>query len=223
MNDRVSVQRRLTRLRERLSAIDGQHVRIVAVTKGRGVSTVESAVAAGCVEIAESYAQELLYKNQALPAHGEARPQVHFVGGLQSNKIRKLVSVVDVWQSIDRLDLGAELARRSPQAQAMVQVDLSGETGRRGCPLTETPELVERLGELGLNVIGLMGIGPIGAPESAREGFALLRGLVDQLGLAECSMGMTADMEVAVQEGSTMVRIGTGLFGERSRRARTDS
>lgn len=218
MTDAGSIRRRLEHLRERVSSAGGDDVRIVAVTKGHGTETMESAIAAGCSDIAESYAQELLHKHQALTEQGRAKARVHFVGGLQSNKIRRMASIVDIWQSIDRLDLGEELARRCPHAEVMVQVNLSGDERRRGCGPSDAPELVQGLRELELNVVGLMGIGPLGEPEDARRGFALLRGLVDQLGLVECSMGMTADLEVAVQEGSTMIRVGTGLFGPRAAR-----
>lgn len=215
MTDAALVAGRLLKVRARLAAVNGENVRIVAVTKGHSSDTIAAAIDAGCTDIGESYAQELLHKHRALPARCENRPQVHFVGGLQRNKIRKLASIVDVWQSIDRLDLGEELARRSPRARVMVQVDLSGEPTKRGCPAATVPDLVAQLSDLQLNVIGLMGIGPLGTPEQARPGFAMLRGLVDRLGLPECSMGMTADLEIAVQEGSTMVRIGTDLFGPR--------
>ena len=210
-----SIQLRLAHLRERISAVGGHDVRIVAVTKGHNTETIRSAMAAGCEDIAESYAQELVKKSRVLAEHGGVQARVHFVGGLQSNKIRRLASIVDVWQSIDRLDLGEELARRCPAAEALVQVNLSEDGHRRGCKASAAPELVLRLRASGLNVVGLMGIAPIGEPEDARRGFATLRSLVDQLGLVECSMGMTADLEVAVQEGSTMVRVGTGLFGLR--------
>ena len=215
MTDAALVAGRLSQVRRRLAAVNGENVRIVAVTKGHATDAIAAAIDAGCTDIGENYAQELLRKDRALLAHCGNRPQVHFVGGLQRNKIRKLASVVDVWQSIDRLNLGEKLARRSPRARVMVQVDLSGEQAKRGCPAAAVPDLVAQLGELGLNVIGLMGIGATGTPEQARPGFAMLRGLVDRLGLSECSMGMSADLEIAVQEGSTMVRIGTGLFGSR--------
>ena len=214
-----TIQRRLARLRERISALGGHDVRIVAVTKGHSTEAMRSAMAAGCEDVAESYAQELLHKRRALAEHGGLQARVHFVGGLQSNKIRRLASIVDVWQSIDRLDLGEELARRCPGAEALVQVNLSDDGHRRGCQASAAPEMVQRLQTSGLNVVGLMGIGPIGEPEDARRGFAMLRGLVDQLGLVECSMGMTADLEVAVEEGATMVRVGTGLLGPRAARS----
>lgn len=215
MTDEGSIRHRLAEVRERISSVGGHAVRIVAVTKGHDALTLESAIKAGCSDIAESYAQELLVKHQGISEQCRAQTRVHFVGGLQRNKIRKLTSTVDLWQSVDRLELGVELARHCPQASAMVQVNVSGDDTKRGCSPKEAPELVQRLQGLELEVVGLMGIGPIGEPEDSRRGFALLRGLVDQLGLAECSMGMSADLEVAVQEGSTMVRVGTGLFGPR--------
>ncbi|MCY3849504.1 MAG: YggS family pyridoxal phosphate-dependent enzyme [Acidimicrobiaceae bacterium] len=218
--DAAFIAGRLLQVRERLSAVNGEGVRVVAVTKAHAADVVAAAIDAGCTDIGESYAQELLHKNRELLADCQNRPQVHFVGGLQRNKIRKLASIVDVWQSVDRLDLGEELARRSPRARVMVQVDLSGEQAKRGCPAEKVPDLVARFADLGLDVVGLMGIGPTGAPEKARPGFAMLRGLVDRLGLSECSMGMTADLEIAVQEGSTMVRVGTCLFGPRPSRRR---
>jgi len=121
-----------------------------------------------------------------------------------------------VWQSIDRIEIGAEIAKRSPGATVMVQVDISGEETKSGCDPAMAEPLVADLDALGLDVIGLMGIGPLGRPEMSRPGFQLLRGLVDRLGLSECSMGMSGDLEVAVEEGSTMVRVGRGLFGERT-------
>lgn len=211
MIDPGEVEVRARALRERLDAAGGSSVRVVAVTKGFGPEAIPAAVAAGIDDVGESYAQECLAKVAGL----DDLPTLHFIGGLQRNKVRKLAPVVDVWQSVDRLDLGLEIAERAPRAAVMVQVDLSGEETKRGCPARDAPDLVARLRDSGLEVIGLMGIGPLGEPESARPGFALLRGLVDRLGLRECSIGMSADLEVAVEEGSTMVRVGTDLFGPR--------
>jgi len=97
----------------------------------------------------------------------------------------------------------------------MVQVDISGEESKSGCEPFGAEHLVERLSGEGLEVVGLMGIGPLAEPEMSRPGFRLLRSMADRLGLRECSMGMSGDLEVAIEEGSTMVRIGRGLFGER--------
>jgi uncharacterized pyridoxal phosphate-containing UPF0001 family protein len=141
---------------------------------------------------------------------------VHFIGQLQSNKVRLLAGLVDVWETVDRPRLVAELARRSPGARVLVQVDTTGEPGKGGCPLADVPELVVAAGAAGLVVEGLMTVGPTeGGPEAARPGFRAVRRLVDELGLTTCSMGMSADLDVAVEEGTTEVRVGTALFGAR--------
>ncbi len=214
--DPAAVARAVAGLRRRLERAGGAGVRIVAVTKGFGPDAVEAAVAAGLDDIGENYAQECLAKLAA--ARPVRPPRVHFIGRLQRNKVRRLAPVVDVWQSIDRPELGAEVARRAPGASVMVEVDISGEETKGGIAPRAVGDLVAELVDRGLDVVGLMGIGPLAEPEAARPGFRLLRRLVDELGLAECSMGMTADLEVAVEEGSTMIRVGRALFGERPRR-----
>jgi uncharacterized pyridoxal phosphate-containing UPF0001 family protein len=127
---------------------------------------------------------------------------------------------VAVWQSVDRLAVGEEIARRAHEATVFVQVDVTDEAGKGGCPPDEVPVLVGGLGRLGLDVRGLMAVGATGPAEDARPGFRHLRRLADDLGLPEVSMGMSGDLEVAVEEGSTMVRIGTALFGPRPVRRR---
>ena len=214
MIESAQVAGRLAVVRDRLRACGGDDVRIVAVTKAFGVDAVAAAVANGLTDIGESYAQECVAKLEGL----DERPTIHFIGGLQRNKIRRLAGIVDVFQSVDRAALVDEIARRVPGARMMIQVDLSGEDTKGGCPADEVVPLVDRARAAGLAVEGLMGIGPLGPPEAARPGFRLLRGLVDELGLAECSMGMTDDLEVAVEEGTTMIRVGTALFGPRPAR-----
>lgn len=211
--DAALVAERLAAVRSRLERAGGNDVRIVAVTKGFGPDAVEAAVAAGLDDIGENYAQECVAKLAA--ARPDRRPCVHFIGRLQRNKVRRLAGVVDVWQTVDRPELGRELARRAPGARVLIEVNISGEAAKGGVDPPAVSRLVNELGGLGLDVVGLMGIGPLAEPEAARPGFRLLRRLVDELGLAECSMGMSADLEVAVEEGSTMVRIGRALFGER--------
>jgi uncharacterized pyridoxal phosphate-containing UPF0001 family protein len=137
------------------------------------------------------------------------------IGRLQTNKVRALAGVVALWQSVDRVELGREIARRSPGAAVLVQVDVTGAAGRGGCPEDEVAPLVEALDALGLEVRGLMAVGPGGPPEEARPGFRRVARLADRLGLPERSIGMSGDLEVAVEEGATMVRVGTALFGGR--------
>jgi PLP dependent protein len=142
----------------------------------------------------------------------------HFLGHVQRNKVRSLAAVVGLWQGVDRLAAGAEIAARAPGAKLLVQLNVSDEPARNGCPPDDVPALVGELRALGLDVAGLMAMGPPGPPERARPGFRRLVAMADDLGLAVRSIGMTADLEVAVEEGTTMVRIGRGLFGPRPER-----
>lgn len=207
------ISARLGALRERVSRIGGERVQIIGVTKTHDVELVRAAMEAGITEIGENYAQETVAKLTGL----DPRPTVHFIGQLQRNKVRKLVGLVDVWQTVDRVELGAEIAKRDPGTRVMVQVDISGEVAKGGCQPRDTGRLVDDLRGRGLDVVGLMGVAVLAEAAEARPGFRLLRSLVDELGLAECSMGMSGDLDVAVEEGSTMVRVGTGLFGRRKR------
>jgi pyridoxal phosphate enzyme (YggS family) len=212
--DAAGVARSLERVRDRIAAAGGDDsVTVLAVTKGFGPDAVEAALAAGCTAIGENYAQELLAKRDAL-----APAEVHFIGQLQTNKVRQLAGVVDVYETVDRPRLAAEIGRRQPGSRVLVQVDTAGGQGKGGCSLAELDSLVAAVAAAGLDLRGLMTVGPTeGGPEAARHGFRLVRAAVDRLGLAVCSMGMTDDLEVAVQEGSTEVRVGSALFGSRPR------
>ena len=194
----------------------GADVDVLAVTKGFGPEAVIAAAAAGLRAIGENYAQELVTKAPTAVAHGLG---VHFIGQLQSNKVRQLAGLVDVWETVDRRRLVTEIARRAPGAVVLVQVDATGEAGKGGCPVTDVPSLVDAARDAGLRVAGLMTVGPTeGGPEAARPAFRAVRRLTDELGLGTCSMGMSGDLEVAVEEGSTQVRVGTALFGPRAGR-----
>jgi PLP dependent protein len=185
------------------------------VTKGFGPEAVRAAAAAGCRAIGENYAQELVIKAPVAATVGLA---VHFIGQLQSNKVRQLAGLVDLWETVDRRRLVAELARRALGARVLVQVDTTGEPGKGGCPVADVAALVAEAALAGLVVEGLMTVGPTdGGPSAARAGFRAVRRLVDELGLTTCSMGMSADLDVAIEEGSTEVRVGTALFGPRRR------
>lgn len=211
--DPVHVAERVAAVRERLERAGGAHVTIVGVTKTFGADAVEAAVAAGLIDVGENYAQEAVAKL----ADVDADPTVHFIGRLQRNKVRLLAPVVDVFQTVDRPELVREIAKRAPGARIMVQVDISGEENKGGCDPGATESIVSEAVDAGLVVEGLMGVALLAEPEAARPGFSLLRRQVDQFDLAHCSMGMTADLEVAVDEGATMVRIGRDIFGERHR------
>ena len=213
----AEVADRFGALRERLSQAGGDQVKVVAVTKGFGSDAVAASLTAGLADVGENYAQELLSKAGDLAAEpgGAVQPRWHFIGKLQRNKIRKIAGLVHLWQSVDRSALADEIARRAPGAGVLVQVDIAGMEGRGGCPPNQTASLVQHCRDAGLYVAGLMAVGPPGPAELARPGFRLLASQAADLGLAELSMGMTADIEVAVEEGATMVRVGTALFGPR--------
>jgi PLP dependent protein len=214
--DIEAVQARLLELRARIDAVErpwSHRIAVVGVTKGFGAEAIDAAVAGGCDAIGENYAQELLDKREAIE---RLRPEVHFIGRLQRNKVRQLVGLVDVWSSLDRASVIDEVAKRAPGARVLVQVDTSGDPAKGGCDAADVPALVDRAVERGLVVRGLMTVGPTGRDvEAARPGFRQVRALVDRLDLDECSMGMSADLEIAVEEGSTQVRVGTALFGSR--------
>ena len=211
-----SVAVALSRVRQRIVEAGGDldAVTVVAVTKGFGPGAVRAALAAGLRDMGENYAQELTAKADAL-GDGADAVRWHFIGRLQTNKVRGIAGLVSLWQSVDRSSLADELARRSPGARVLVQLAVSGEPQKGGCPPSEVGRLVRRLRDGGLEVAGLMAVGAAGPPEAAWAGFRALRGTADKLGLPVRSMGMSHDLEVAVQEGSTMVRIGEALFGPR--------
>lgn len=225
--DTGAVAERLAAVRDRIAA-SGRHPRevvIVAVTKGFGADAVEAAMAAGLTDVGENYAQELAGKWAEAGGAVDGR-RWHFLGRVQRNKVRSIAPIVHLWQAVDRASAGEEIARRAPGAHVLVQVrtgesPTADEGKRNGCDPEAVPGLVEHLDGLGLAVRGLMTVGPAGLPELARAGFRQVSALADRLGLVERSMGMTDDLGVAVEEGSTMVRVGRGLFGPRAAGPRT--
>jgi len=212
---------RLAECRHRIegSSRDPASVRIVAVTKGFGAEAVRVALAAGLPDIGENYADELVVKAGQL-AGDPVSPSWHYLGAVQRNKVPRLAPLVSCWQGISRAEEGQAIARRRPGATVLVQLDVAGLPGRGGCPPDRVTELVAALRDEELDVAGLMAVGPPGPPESAREGFALVSSLADALDLPVRSMGMSDDLEVALSEGSTMVRLGRALFGDRPPRPR---
>jgi len=209
------IAERLDRVRQQIVDAGGTDVEILAVTKGHPVAAIHAAAAVGLTAIGENYAQELLAKVSGVTLD----VAVHFIGQLQTNKVRQIAGVVAVYETVDRASLVAEIAKRAPGAHVLIQIDTSDEPGKGGCPPAEAERLVTQAAEAGLVVDGLMTVGPTeGGPEAARPGFRLVRLMCDDLGLTTCSMGMTDDFVVAVQERSSRVRLGSALFGMRPAR-----
>jgi len=223
----AAVQRRIQRAAD-LARRDPAEIKVVAVTKGFGVDAVRAAAAVGLDDFGENRVQEAEPKIAAVPNVGW-----HLVGHLQSNKARRAVSafgVIHAVDSIDLLDRLETMAQELDVARAVLfQVNLTGAEGQHGFDLPPfeagiaTGELVAAIDAVErVRVVGLMGIGPLTSNvRASRAAFARLRELRDRLQdagagpLPELSMGMSGDLEAAVAEGATLVRLGTALFGDR--------
>ncbi len=218
----------LARVREAVAthqAIGGwtHPVRIVAVTKTHGPEAVRAAVAAGLTDIGENRVQEAMEKQEALAG---IRADWHLIGTLQRNKARHAVGRFALIHSVDRLDLAAELDRRAAEGDrqaVLVQVNCSDEPQKGGVEPGGLPALLEAVGRFArIEVRGLMTMSALTDDVAEqRRAFRRLRELRDageRAGhrLPELSMGMSGDFAVAVEEGATMIRIGTLLFGERT-------
>ncbi len=217
MIDANEVSDRVAHVRSVISDAGGTSVSLIAVTKSFGIAALRAASDAGCDGVGENYAQELLEKiTVGLPSI-----DVHFIGALQSNKVRSLAGHVALWQSVDRDSVVDELGRRAPGASILIQVDTTQEPSKGGVPPEQLEALRVRAESRGLIVKGLMTIGPTdGTQQECEKSFGMLRQLVNEQGLSVCSMGMSADYPIAVACGSTMVRVGSGLFGDRVRGAK---
>jgi PLP dependent protein len=206
-------------------AVRGWHhpVRIVGVTKTHGPEAVRAASAAGLHDVGENRVQEALQKQDALT---DLMLEWHLIGTLQRNKVRNVVGRFGLIHSVDRADLAVELDRRTGEGTrqpVLVQVNCSGETQKGGVSPELLPALLDQLQSLErLQVRGLMTMSALTEDEDEqRRAFRLLRELRDAgerqgHSLPELSMGMSGDYPIAVEEGATMIRLGTVLFGERS-------
>jgi pyridoxal phosphate enzyme (YggS family) len=192
---------------------DPASVRIVAATKTVPAERIRALLAAGCTDLGENRAQELLAKAPLLAAGPQPAPVWHFIGPLQRNKVKVLAPWVGWWQTLDRHALVPVLAAHAPGATVLVEVNLAREPQKAGCDPDEVEPLVEAAIAAGLHVAGLMAIPPVG--DDPRPWFRRLAAQAAALGLPECSMGMSDDFEIAVEEGATIVRLGRVLFGER--------
>jgi pyridoxal phosphate enzyme (YggS family) len=193
-------------------------IRLVAVTKTVGADIIKEAFDAGQRVFGESRVQEALSKAGLLEGLGI---EWHMVGHLQKNKAKAAVGLFGLIHSVDSVELLMLLDRQASQAgrpqRVLLEVNVSGEQSKYGVDESVLEGLVRASAKLeGVKVEGLMTIPPYSEdPEKSRPYFRRLRGLGERYGFQELSMGMTGDFEVAIEEGATMVRVGTAIFGER--------
>jgi PLP dependent protein len=226
------IEGRLTEVRARIEDAGARagrspsSIRLVAVSKTFSIDAVRAAYDAGQRDFGENRVQEALEK---IDAGADLAIQWHLIGHLQSNKARKaaercaFIHSIDSVELLRRVDAAAAAARHAPQL--LVQVDLALEPTKHGAPIADLPAIFAAAAECtAARVVGLMLLPPLTEnPEDARAWFRQLRDERDRLGssgvsptmLQELSMGMSHDFEVAIEEGATMVRVGTAIFGER--------
>jgi pyridoxal phosphate enzyme (YggS family) len=226
------LRQRLEHIKERIRQAcescnrDADSVRLVAVSKTIPAGTVKEAIESGVTILGENYVQEAREKFNALIQYPVSW---HFIGHLQSNKAKYAVRLFDLIHSVDSLKLARELDKQAKKVdklqQILVQVNISGEDTKSGISADETPGLISEISQFeNLSIRGLMTMPPyFYQPNKVKPFFATLRELRDQVkerslsnvSMEELSMGMTGDFEVAIEEGATLVRIGTAIFGER--------
>lgn len=231
----MTLRERLASIQERAQAAAHRSrfgvrpIDLIAVSKAHSVTSIRNLYELGCVKMGENYAQELLGK---APLCQDVEIQWHFVGQLQSNKVRHLLPLVSSIDSVDSIELARKIARlreklqpTRPPVPIMLQVNLGNERQKSGLP----PKIVEELfpkfmEENGVMVTGLMTIPPFYKdPEKLRPHFKLMKELFDRLkekhsmprNFRYLSMGMSRDFEIAIEEGSNCIRIGEALFGPR--------
>ena len=193
-----------------------EHVRILAATKLVTVDRIQEAVEAGISTIGENKVQEAEEKFSLLP-----KVEKHMIGHLQTNKVKRAVRLFDIIESVDSLRLANEINKCAFQINKtmpiFIEVNVAGEDTKYGAPISEVPALYDKIVKLmNIKIGGLMTIAPFVDIKETRPYFKKMFKLRKQLGVKELSMGMSNDYSVAVEEGSTIVRLGTAIFGLRS-------
>jgi PLP dependent protein len=232
--DQGQFHERLENVRGRIVTVakrsgrSADEIKLIAISKTHPASVVESGLKAGLTDFGENRVQEA---EEKIAAVGGSKARWHLVGHLQANKARRAVELFDCLHSLDSVDLAKRLERLCldvgrAEFPVLIQIKLGGEATKTGIDPGELPALLDALRNcVRVRLIGLMVLPPyFENPDCARPFFKTLRELRDELklqghfgeGAGELSMGMTHDFEIAIEEGSTMVRVGTALFGARS-------
>lgn len=218
MND---VKSNLKNIRQRIESAaikcsrNPKEITLVTVTKTVSADLIREAYSAGQKIFGESYAQELRDKSKEIK---DLDISWHFIGHLQKNKAKYVANTASCWESLDSFETAEEMNRRASKSiDALIEVNLGGEEAKSGIKEREVKNLIAQLSHLSnIRLTGLMAIPPYDPdPEKSRPYFKRLKRLADELQLREISMGMSTDFEVAIEEGATILRIGTAIFGER--------
>jgi len=210
------VRQRIVRAAE-AARRDPAAITLLAVTKVFPSAAIQEAYDLGLREFGENYVQE--FERKAPEVKGLSDARFHLIGHLQSNKARKAAELFQVVQTVDSAKLARRLNEVGTTLDVMLEVKLSEEDAKFGADPSELPGLIAAVRSCpNLKLLGLMTMPPWSDdPEASRPYFRRLRELAEQHGLAELSMGMSHDLETAIQEGSTCVRVGTALFGKRKK------
>jgi len=228
----VDIKLNITEIRNKIAEVctrcgrNPEDVKLVAVSKTKPAVMIDDAAAAGQVLFGESYVQDFIDKVDDVASD----VQWHFIGGLQSNKVKYLRGKVEMIHSVDRLSLAEEISKQwqkiDEPIDILVQVNLGGESTKSGTDGEQLEQLIRQISALPkLRIRGLMSLPPYcDDPEEVRPYFRQLRELAEAIArleipgveMAELSIGMSHDFEVAIEEGATMIRIGTAIFGARN-------
>ncbi|MFA4911820.1 MAG: YggS family pyridoxal phosphate-dependent enzyme [Desulfobacteria bacterium] len=220
----LSVKERIEKAALKAGRAPGE-VKLVAVSKTVGIEEIRDAISAGATILGESYVQEAKEKTGEI-GH---KVQWHMIGHLQTNKVKQAINLFDMIHSVDRIGLAEEIDKRAKQSDkrvsVLIQVNISQETTKSGIERDRAISLVSEVAKLtNLKVEGLMTMPPyFDDPEDARPYFKSLRELKEEIegegfvniSMKELSMGMSNDFEIAIEEGATIIRVGTAIFGER--------
>ena len=212
-----AIRERISAVSEQIAAATSRPVDLVVVTKTHPQEVVLAVAEAGARFVGENYAQEVRDKASALEAVRASGVSVQFIGQLQTNKVRMIAGLVDCVASVDRASLVDEIAKRMPSTRIHLQVNATGETSKGGCLPDALPEMTTRARDQGLYVDGLMAVGPTSAREDeTRAAFLCVDELASEHDLPIRNYGMSGDLNIAIEQGSTMVRVGSAILGNRN-------
>lgn len=204
------------------------NVIVIAVSKTHPVEIIQQAIAAGIINFGENYVQELIEKYDYFEKNNLKQPEWHYIGHLQSNKVKQIVGKVKLIHSVDSLKLAEEVNKRSENIniiqKILLQINTSDEESKSGCDKNDAVEIVEKILKLkNIEIQGLMTIGTFTDDETIqRKEFSILRNTLNEINkklninLKSLSMGMSSDYIIAIEEGATYIRIGTTYFGSRN-------